>query len=78
MTKTPKRICIDLDGVICNLRRPGEDYADLLPVPGAVEKVRALRNAGHYVIINTARHMKTTGGNVGLAVGVKDSSRWSG
>lgn len=59
------RICIDLDGVICQLRQPGQSYAELEPVPGAVEKLRALRKAGHYLIIATARHMKTCSGNVG-------------
>lgn len=59
------RICIDLDGVICQLREPGQNYADLQPVPGAVEKLRQLRAAGHYIIISTARHMKTCEGNVG-------------
>jgi capsule biosynthesis phosphatase len=62
------RICIDLDGVICRLREPGQSYADLEPVPGAVEKLRALKAAGHYLIINTARHMKTCQGNVGQVV----------
>jgi capsule biosynthesis phosphatase len=43
----------------------------LLPVPGAVEKIRELKDAGHRIIIYTARHMKTTGGNVGAAVARK-------
>jgi len=62
------RICIDLDGVICKLREPDQKYADLEPVPGAVEKLRELRAAGHYLIIATARHMKTCDGNVGRVV----------
>lgn len=62
------RICIDLDGVVCELRRPGQEYGELDPVPGAVEKLRALRAAGHHVILCTARHMKTCDGNVGLVV----------
>jgi capsule biosynthesis phosphatase len=62
------RICIDLDGVICQLRGPGQNYADLEPVPGAVEKLRQLKAAGHYLIIATARHMKTCEGNVGRVV----------
>jgi capsule biosynthesis phosphatase len=62
------RICIDLDGVICHLRKPGETYADVAPVAGAIEKLRELRAAGHVVILHTARHMKTCEGNVGLAV----------
>jgi capsule biosynthesis phosphatase len=62
------RICIDLDGVICRLREPGQQYADLEPIPGAVEKLRSLRAAGHYIIIATARHMKTCEGNVGKVI----------
>jgi capsule biosynthesis phosphatase len=62
------RICIDLDGVICRLKNGEQDYADLLPVPGAVEKLRALRSAGHYLIILSARHMKTCDGNVGKVI----------
>jgi capsule biosynthesis phosphatase len=62
------RICIDLDGVICRLKEPGQEYAQLEPVPGAVEKLRQLKAAGHYIIIATARHMKTCDGNVGQVV----------
>ncbi len=62
------RICIDLDGVICQLRGPDQTYAELQPVPGAVEKLRQLKAAGHYLIIATARHMKTCEGNVGRVV----------
>lgn len=59
------RICFDLDGVICELRRPGESYADVAPLPGAQARLAALKAAGHTIIIQTARHMKTTGGDVG-------------
>ena len=60
------RICIDLDGVICQLKKEGQTYDQLDPVPGAVEKLKQLKAAGHYIIIQTARHMKTCEGNVGL------------
>src|SRR5436305_14638293 len=62
------RICIDLDGVVCRLRKAGEQYPDLQPVDGAVEKIRQLRAAGHYLILLTARHMKTCEGNVGQVI----------
>lgn len=61
------RICLDLDGVIAELKRPGQTYADVPPVAGAPEKIRALKAAGHTIIIQTARHMKTCQGNAGLA-----------
>lgn len=68
------RICVDIDGVICRLREPDQDYADLDPIPGAKEKLRALRAAGHYIILCTARHMKTCQGNVGLVVARKGAT----
>ncbi len=62
------RICLDLDGVICALRRPGQSYADLDPMPGAIDAIKRLRADGHVVIIQTARHMKTCDGNVGMVL----------
>jgi len=73
-----KRICFDLDGVIAELKKPGQSYRDLAPFPGAVEKMQALKAAGHYLIIQTARHMKTCGANVGLVNAriAKDTLDW--
>jgi len=62
------RICLDLDGVICALRRPDQSYADLDPMPGAIQAIKRLRADGHVVIIQTARHMKTCDGNVGMVL----------
>lgn len=59
------RIVLDLDGVICPVKKPDQSYADLKPLPGAVERMRELRAAGHYIIIMTARHMGTCEGNLG-------------
>jgi len=62
------RIVVDLDGVICRIKQPGQSYADLKPLSGAAERIRKLRESGHYVIIQTARNMATCGGNVGKLV----------
>jgi len=59
------RIAIDLDGTICAIKQPHGTYAELLPLPGAIECIRALRAKGHYVIILTARNMATCESNVG-------------
>ncbi len=59
------RIVIDLDGTICPIKQKHETYADLKPYPGAVEKMRALHEAGHYLIISTARNMATCDSNLG-------------
>jgi len=60
------KICIDLDGVVAGFKREGETYADVLPIPGAIEKLRSFKESGHHVILYTARHMKTCQGNLGL------------
>ncbi|STR45478.1 capsular biosynthesis protein [Iodobacter fluviatilis] len=62
------RICFDLDGVICEIKKKGQSYSDVMPIDGATEKIRELKEAGHYIIINTARHMKTCSGNTGLVI----------
>ena len=61
-----KRICIDLDGVIASFKQPGQGYPQVQPIPGAVERLHQWKAEGHYLIIFTARHMKTCGANVGL------------
>jgi capsule biosynthesis phosphatase len=72
------RICLDLDGVIAALKKPGQSYRDVEPVAGAVDKMRALKKAGHHLIIQTARHMKTCNGNQGLVQAriAKDTLDW--
>ena len=59
------RIIIDLDGTICELRKHGQDYSQVKPNPLAIQKIKALKKQGHYLIIQTSRHMKTCGGDQG-------------
>lgn len=62
------RICIDIDGTICTLRQPDETYCQLLPIKGASETIKKLKDQGHYIILCTARHMKTCESNVGMVL----------
>lgn len=62
------RICIDIDGVVCQLKKEGQTYADVMPVEGAVEKIKSFKDSGHHIILFTARHMKTCGGNPSLSL----------
>jgi capsule biosynthesis phosphatase len=59
------RICIDLDGTICEIKKEGESYAHVLPKEGVVEKLRMLKDSGHTLIIHTARGMGTSQANEG-------------
>lgn len=62
------RICIDLDGVICELRGSDQTYDELEPIQGAVKTIKNFKDRGHYIIIYTARRMKTHASNRGKLV----------
>lgn len=56
---------IDIDGTIAELRKHGQTYDTVKVNEGAVAKIRDLKKAGHYIILQTARHMKTCNGDQG-------------
>lgn len=62
------KICIDLDNVIAKFKQNKQTYKDVKPIPGAIQKIQKLKQNGHYIIIQTARHMKTCQSNQGLIV----------
>lgn len=77
------RIVFDIDGTICESLSPemaaeGKWYADVKPLPGAVDEMKRLKQEGHYIILQTARHMKTCNANEGkvLVMGAKLLFDW--
>jgi capsule biosynthesis phosphatase len=62
------RFCIDLDGTICHLKKEGETYHDVVPLPGSVEFINNLKSEGHYIIIHTARNMLTYNDSLGKII----------
>ena len=58
------RIVFDLDGVICELKKPSESYLEVIPKKKVIQKMRDLKEEGHYLIIHTGRHMRTCNGDV--------------
>ena len=62
------KITIDIDGTISELKKIGQTYATVRPNIGAIEKIKELKAAGHYIVLQTGRHMKTTGGNEGQVI----------
>jgi hypothetical protein len=51
------KYCIDIDGTICT--NTWGKYEEAVPLPGAVEKVNALYDGGHRIILFTARGTTT-------------------
>lgn len=62
------RIVIDLDGTICPIKEKDGSYKDLIPLEGAVERIKELKEAGYYIIISTARNMATQESNLGKVI----------
>jgi capsule biosynthesis phosphatase len=62
------RIMIDLDGTVAELKKDGQTYLDVRVNSGAIQKLKDLKAAGHYLIFQTARHMKTCDGDQGKVV----------
>ena len=48
------RICFDIDGTIC-MPAQGTDYTVAFPVLGVVKRIRELKQAGHWIVLYTAR-----------------------
>ena len=64
-SKNPKRFCFDLDNTIVTYPKIPGDYTSVEPIKKTVEYLKFLKSQGHYIIIHTARRMKTHKGNIG-------------
>ncbi|MDP4832965.1 MAG: HAD hydrolase family protein [Rickettsiaceae bacterium] len=68
MNKKKLRICIDLDGTICEIKKPNQKYSDVKLKKGSKAQIDSLKEAGHTIIIHTARNMGSTGHNIGKVI----------
>lgn len=59
------RLCIDLDGVICEIKNDNQEYSNVKPIKGSIETLHKLKDQGYYIILHTARHMRTCDANLG-------------
>ena len=53
------KYCFDLDGTICEIKKEHQDYSELKPLKDSVKILKKLNKNGHYIIIYTARRMRT-------------------
>jgi capsule biosynthesis phosphatase len=58
------RYVFDLDGVICQLKTSNQTYEEVIPNKQVIKIINDLKKKEHYIIIHTARHMKTCNGDV--------------
>lgn len=63
----PQTFIIDIDGTICHasLKEDGTfDYPNAQPITAVIARINEMHDAGHTVVLSTARGMRTYGGNV--------------
>ena len=53
------RMRVELEGVLCRFRGPGETHADVALVDSAILRLCSLRAVDRAIVIDAARHMKT-------------------
>ncbi|ORZ29514.1 nucleotide-diphospho-sugar transferase [Catenaria anguillulae PL171] len=63
-----RRFCFDLDNTLVSMPRVDGDYTTCEPKWRNIRLCQQLKAAGHYIIIQTARRMKTHNGNVGAVI----------
>jgi capsule biosynthesis phosphatase len=62
------RFCFDLDNTLVSYPTEYGDYNSVEPKMQNIQLIRELHAAGHYIIIQTARRMKTHKGNIGAVI----------
>jgi len=67
-TPAKRRFCFDLDNTLVTKPRVDGDYTTCDPIERNINFLRHLKSLGHYIIIYTARRMRTHQGNVNAVV----------
>ncbi|PHH66332.1 hypothetical protein CDD82_1550 [Ophiocordyceps australis] len=63
-----RRFCFDLDGTLVGFPTVPGDYSTCPPITKNIRLLQELFKAGHHIIIQTARRMRTHNGNVGSVI----------
>ncbi len=60
------KLIFDVDGTLCPLKKPNENYMDLTPDEAMVKKIRSYKKQGATIVLFSSRNMRTYNGNLGL------------
>ena len=59
-------LVVDIDGTLCDIKTPGQSYAELTPRADMIDKLRQYQRRGYRILLYTSRNMKTHNHNLGL------------
>jgi capsule biosynthesis phosphatase len=67
-SNTTLKFCFDLDNTLVTYPKINGDYTTVEPIQRNIDFLNHLKSQGHYVIIHTARRMKTHSGNISKVI----------
>lgn len=65
MIREEKVIVMDIDGTLCKIKEKNQNYIDIEPKYEILNKLREYNKNGFYIILYTARQMRTYKANLG-------------
>lgn len=65
MIQSDNVIVLDIDGTLCEKKKTGQEYINVLPKKDILDKLIEYKENGFYIILFTARQMRTHNGNIG-------------
>lgn len=68
ISKSPMRVCFDLDNTLVSYPVIPNDYSSVKPIQSMIDLARQMKTEGHTIIIHTARRMLTHKNNVGAVI----------
>ena len=73
-----RQIVLDIDGTLCPIKDKNQSYDQLTPYAEIVDKLREYKKNGFYIILYSARNMRSYHGNMGLitAITAKMTMEW--
>jgi len=71
------RFCFDLDGTLVTNPKTPDDWASVEPIEQNIALVKQLHEAGHHIIVQTARGMRRARGNMGEVMKLAGASTFA-
>jgi len=65
MIENNRALVVDVDGTLCPIKQPGEQYGHIEPEPRMLARLQELHTDGWRIILHSARGMRSHDGNPG-------------
>ena len=62
---TEGSLVVDIDGTLCDIKKNGESYSDLVPNKEFINKLYEYKKKGYKITLFTSRNMRTYKNNLG-------------